>query len=108
MHKIKGDVQMNGSAFYVPQQAWLQNGSVRENILFSNKFSSGRYSKVLKCCALEEDLKILSAGDETEIGEKGVNISGGQKQRISLARAAYSDSDVVLMDDPLSAVDAHV
>lgn len=66
------------------------------------------YADVLYSCALVDDLLLLSAGDQTEIGEKGVNLSGGQKQRVALARACYSKADVVLMDDPLSAVDAHV
>ena len=67
-----------------------------------------RYKRVVEACALEADLEILSAGDETEIGEKGINLSGGQKQRVSLARATYSDADIFLLDDPLSAVDSHV
>uniref|UniRef100_A0A8C3UYV3 ABC-type glutathione-S-conjugate transporter n=1 Tax=Catharus ustulatus TaxID=91951 RepID=A0A8C3UYV3_CATUS len=79
----------SGSLAYVPQQAWIQN-------------------QVIKACALLPDLKLLPAGDQTEIGEKGINLSGGQKQRVSLARAVYSDADIYILDDPLSAVDAHV
>ena len=67
-----------------------------------------RYNKVIECCQLADDLKQLAGGDLTEIGEKGVNLSGGQKARVSLARAVYADTDIVLMDDPISAVDANV
>ena len=81
---------------------------MQDNILFGKPFQKKRYEEVLKACALEPDLKILSAGDQTEIGEKGINLSGGQKQRVSLARAVYSNSDLLLLDDPLSAVDSHV
>ena len=97
-----------GQIAYVPQQAWMRNAKLRENILFGRSKDSDMYEKVLQACALTADLKILQAGDETEIGEKGINLSGGQKQRISLARACYSDADLYLLDDPLSAVDAHV
>ena len=81
---------------------------MQDNILFSKPFQKKRYEEVLKACALGPDLKILSAGDQTEIGEKGINLSGGQKQRVSLARAVYSNADLLLLDDPLSAVDSHV
>ncbi|CAN0430240.1 unnamed protein product, partial [Scytosiphon promiscuus] len=81
---------------------------VRDNILFGCPFDARRYDRVLEACALKSDLEILDAGDQTEIGEKGVNLSGGQQQRVSLARAVYADSDIVLLDDVLSAVDAHV
>lgn len=67
-----------------------------------------RYEKVIEACALKPDFRMLDNGDQTEIGEKGINLSGGQKQRISLARAVYADADVYLLDDPLSAVDSHV
>lgn len=97
-----------GSVGYSPQQAWIQNATIRENITFGRPFSAKIYHAVLKSCALEKDLRLFQDGDQTEIGEKGVNLSGGQKQRINLARLAYSDADIVLMDDPLSAVDAHV
>lgn len=98
---IRGRVCVNGSVAYVPQQAWVQNKTLRDNITFINDFDVKRYNQVLECCALTEDLKVLSAEDMTEIGEKGINLSGGQKQRVSLARAVYSDADIYLLDDPL-------
>ena len=91
---------------YVSQTAWLMNASVRDNILFGETYSEERYKSVISACALLRDFETLPGGDLTEIGEKGVNLSGGQKQRVSLARAAYSMAPVVLLDDPLSAVDA--
>ncbi|XP_050740740.1 multidrug resistance-associated protein 1 isoform X7 [Drosophila biarmipes] len=108
MEKLAGVVNTVGKLAYVPQQAWIQNATVRDNILFGQPYDRKRYNKVIDACALRADIDILSAGDLTEIGEKGINLSGGQKQRISLARAVYSDADLYLLDDPLSAVDAHV
>ncbi|KAK7092224.1 multidrug resistance-associated protein 1-like [Littorina saxatilis] len=108
MDKQKGRVTMKGSVAYVAQQAWIQNATVRDNIVFSKAYREDKYRTVLTACQLERDLDILAAGDMTEIGEKGTNLSGGQKQRVSVARAVYSDSDIYLMDDPLSAVDSHV
>ena len=93
---------------YVSQQAWIQNATLRDNILFGQPFNHSNYNRVIQACALIQDIKMLPAGDKTEIGEKGINLSGGQKQRVSLARAVYSNSDVYLFDDPLSAVDSHV
>ncbi|OAA67784.1 ATP-dependent bile acid permease [Akanthomyces lecanii RCEF 1005] len=92
---------------YVAQAAWLLNGSIRTNILFGAPYNEKRYNDVIVACALERDLDILDHGDETLVGEKGITLSGGQKQRISLARAVYSDSAHILMDDCLSAVDSH-
>ncbi|KAF9935900.1 hypothetical protein BGZ67_002885 [Mortierella alpina] len=92
---------------YVSQQAWLQNASIRDNILFGSKYEQERYEQVIEVCALKRDLEILEFGDKTEIGERGITLSGGQKQRVSLARAIYSRSRHVLLDDCLSAVDAH-
>ncbi|RKP25263.1 P-loop containing nucleoside triphosphate hydrolase protein [Syncephalis pseudoplumigaleata] len=92
---------------YVAQQAWLQNLSIRDNILFGEAYDEQRYQQVLHACALTRDLEILDAGDRTEIGEKGVTLSGGQKQRVALARAVYSSARHLLLDDCLSAVDAH-
>lgn len=87
---------------------WIQNATVRENILFDKPFDAQRYRQVLFACALEDDMAILPAGDRTEIGERGITLSGGQKARINLARACYADADVLLFDDVISAVDAKV
>ncbi|KAI0009038.1 P-loop containing nucleoside triphosphate hydrolase protein, partial [Xylariaceae sp. FL0662B] len=92
---------------YVAQTAWLVNANIRENILFSAPYDEKRYKSVLVACALERDLEILDNGDETLVGENGITMSGGQKQRISLARAVYSNSRHLLLDDCLSAVDSH-
>ncbi|ULT79399.1 hypothetical protein L5515_016086 [Caenorhabditis briggsae] len=108
MNKLSGSVQVNGSVAYVPQQAWIQNLSLRNNILFNKTYDEKLYRKVIESCALVQDLESLPAEDRTEIGEKGINLSGGQKQRVSLARAVYQNSEIVLLDDPLSAVDSHV
>lgn len=108
MENIKGHINIQGSLAYVPQQAWIQNATLKDNILFGSELDEARYQKVIKACALLPDLELLPAGDQTEIGEKGINLSGGQKQRVSLARAVYNDADIYILDDPLSAVDAHV
>ena len=108
MKKVNGQININGSLAYVPQQAWIQNMSLKDNILFSKPYNESVYKSVIQGCALEADLSLLSSRDETEIGENGINLSGGQKQRVSLARAVYFDADIYLLDDPLSAVDAHV
>ncbi|KAI9303307.1 hypothetical protein BJ944DRAFT_241568 [Cunninghamella echinulata] len=92
---------------YVAQSAWLQNCSIRDNILFGLEFDEERYNKVLYMTALTKDLDILEFGDATEIGEKGITLSGGQKQRVAIARAVYSQADTIILDDCLSAVDAH-
>jgi ABC-type multidrug transport system fused ATPase/permease subunit len=101
-------VEMLGSIGYVPQEAWLQNATLEENIIFGNDKKSSYYKQCIDAAALKSDLEILPSGDQTEIGEKGINLSGGQKQRVSLARAAYASPDILLFDDPLSAVDPHV
>ncbi|XP_067948314.1 multidrug resistance-associated protein 1-like isoform X2 [Watersipora subatra] len=153
MYKCSGKVISQGSVAFVAQQAWVQNGTVRENITFGKKFDQKKYDQIIKAVALAADFSILKDGDQTLIGEKvsciisvvinffklllpilasiicsqtylnfliqianiflnilfqGINLSGGQKQRVSLARACYSESDLYLFDDPLSAVDAHV
>ncbi|XP_059215146.1 canalicular multispecific organic anion transporter 1 isoform X2 [Centropristis striata] len=108
MHSIKGFINIKGSLAFVPQQAWIQNATVRDNILFGASHEEQRFQEVIQACALAPDLELLPGGDLTEIGEKGINLSGGQKQRVSLARAAYSQADIYLLDDPLSAVDSHV
>ncbi|GFH15645.1 uncharacterized protein HaLaN_11906 [Haematococcus lacustris] len=87
---------------------WVQNCTLRANVLLGRAYDDELYTSVLAACALGPDLEVLAAGDATEIGEKGVNLSGGQKHRVALARAAYSGADIYLLDDPLSAVDAHV
>ncbi|KAJ0099464.1 hypothetical protein Patl1_20290 [Pistacia atlantica] len=102
-----GTIQVYGRIAYVSQTAWIQTGSIRENILFGSTMDSHRYQETLERCSLVKDLELLPYGDHTEIGERGVNLSGGQKQRIQLARALYQDADVYLLDDPFSAVDAH-
>uniref|UniRef100_A0AAR2JY90 ATP-binding cassette, sub-family C (CFTR/MRP), member 3 n=1 Tax=Pygocentrus nattereri TaxID=42514 RepID=A0AAR2JY90_PYGNA len=108
MEKLEGHISIRGSVAYVPQQAWIQNATLRDNILFGKPYVEQKYRCVLEACALTPDLEVLPGGDQTEIGEKGINLSGGQRQRVSLARALYSEADVYLLDDPLSAVDAHV
>uniref|UniRef100_A0A1B0D0A2 ABC-type glutathione-S-conjugate transporter n=1 Tax=Phlebotomus papatasi TaxID=29031 RepID=A0A1B0D0A2_PHLPP len=108
MEKKQGKVNTDGSIAYVPQQAWIQNATLQDNILFGLKMNREYYDKVIEACALKSDIDMLPGGDQTEIGEKGINLSGGQKQRVSLARAVYSNVDIYLLDDPLSAVDAHV
>uniref|UniRef100_A0A803Y4N4 Multidrug resistance-associated protein 1 n=1 Tax=Meleagris gallopavo TaxID=9103 RepID=A0A803Y4N4_MELGA len=108
MDKKEGYVVVKGSIAYVPQQAWIQNATLEDNIIFGREMNESRYKRVIEACALLPDLEILPMGDRTEIGEKGVNLSGGQKQRVSLARAVYCNADTYLFDDPLSAVDAHV
>ncbi|XP_077285788.1 multidrug resistance-associated protein 1-like [Arctopsyche grandis] len=108
MDKISGQVNTHGSIAYVPQQAWIQNETLQNNILFGNPMANEFYNSVINACALNPDLDMLPARDQTEIGEKGINLSGGQKQRVALAQAVYCDNDIYLLDDPLSAVDSHI
>ncbi|XP_073541128.1 ATP-binding cassette sub-family C member 2 [Phyllobates terribilis] len=108
MDHVKGHINIKGSVAYVPQQAWIQNATLKDNILFGSPLDEARYQRVLEACALLPDLQMLPGGDMSEIGEKGINLSGGQKQRVSLARAVYQNTDIYILDDPLSAVDAHV
>eukprot|EP00457_Paulinella_chromatophora_P000386 gb/GEZN01000386.1/.p1 GENE.gb/GEZN01000386.1/~~gb/GEZN01000386.1/.p1 ORF type:complete len:1466 (+),score=213.20 gb/GEZN01000386.1/:60-4457(+) len=103
-----GSLTVNGKMAYVAQKAWIQNMSLRDNVLFGKRFIQDWYDRVIDACALRPDIDMLPNGDATEIGEKGINISGGQKQRVALARAVYQDADLLLLDDPLSAVDSHV
>ncbi|KAL2936008.1 ABC transporter C family member 3, partial [Bienertia sinuspersici] len=107
MGRISGDIKLCGTKAYVAQSPWIQSGTVQENILFGKEMDLERYDQVLEACCLKKDLEILSFGDQTVIGERGINLSGGQKQRIQIARALYHDVDVYLFDDPFSAVDAH-
>ena len=104
----EGTVQVNGRLSYATQENWIFGGTIRENILFDSEFDPDRYEEVIRVCALERDLTLFADGDRTQIGERGIALSGGQKARISLARALYFDADIYLLDDPLSAVDAHV
>ncbi|KAF8247575.1 hypothetical protein K440DRAFT_294896 [Wilcoxina mikolae CBS 423.85] len=108
MRKTAGTITMSSRLAYCPQYAWIQNATVRENIVFGKEFDPAWYAAVIEACALQPDLDMLPDGDKTEIGERGITVSGGQKQRLNIARAIYFDADIVLMDDPLSAVDAHV
>ncbi|KAL4580015.1 hypothetical protein LXL04_016188 [Taraxacum kok-saghyz] len=105
--KLAGHVKISGTRAYVGQSPWIQSGKIEENILFGKEMDRGRYNRVLEVCALKNDLEVLSFGDQTVIGERGINLSGGQKQRIQIARALYQDADIYLFDDPFSAVDAH-
>ncbi|CAI8603785.1 unnamed protein product [Vicia faba] len=107
MHRISGKVQVCGSTAYVAQTSWIQNGTIEENILFGLPMNRQKYNDVIRVCCLEKDLEMMEYGDQTEIGERGINLSGGQKQRIQLARAVYQDCDIYLLDDVFSAVDAH-
>uniref|UniRef100_A0AAQ5ZTI0 ATP-binding cassette sub-family C member 5 n=1 Tax=Amphiprion ocellaris TaxID=80972 RepID=A0AAQ5ZTI0_AMPOC len=108
MTLLEGNVAASGGFAYVSQQAWILNDSLKENILFGNEYDPNRYNAVLEACCLLPDLAELPYGDMTEIGERGANLSGGQRQRVSMARALYSQRPILLLDDPLSAVDACV
>ncbi|KAH9804124.1 ABC transporter C family member 3 [Citrus sinensis] len=105
--KISGTLKLCGTKAYVAQSPWIQSGKIEDNILFGKEMDRERYNAVLDACSLKKDLEILSFGDQTVIGERGINLSGGQKQRIQIARALYQDADIYLFDDPFSAVDAH-
>jgi ABC-type multidrug transport system fused ATPase/permease subunit len=104
--RTAGSVRVHGTVAYCAQQAWIQSASLRDNILFGSPFDQAKFDSVVEACALTRDLEVLTDGERTEIGEKGINLSGGQKQRVNIARGVYSGADVVLLDDPLSAVDA--
>ncbi|EAR97613.1 ABC transporter C family protein (macronuclear) [Tetrahymena thermophila SB210] len=106
--KFRGSFSFSGKLAYVEQEPYIFSSSVRDNILFGKKYKESFYNQVVEACNLVDDFKLLANGDLTEIGERGLNISGGQKARISLARALYSQADIYLLDDPLSAVDAKV
>ncbi|KAH0552967.1 hypothetical protein GP486_006837, partial [Trichoglossum hirsutum] len=108
MRMTEGEVTIGASRAFCPQYAWIQNATVKDNILFGKEYNAEWYTKIIESCALGPDLEILPQGDLTEIGERGITVSGGQKQRLNIARAIYFGSDIVLLDDPLSAVDAHV
>ncbi|KAF5096830.1 hypothetical protein D0Z00_002631 [Geotrichum galactomycetum] len=107
MVKTTGSVKLGGDLSYCGQP-WVQNATVRDNISFGSEFKREWYERVIRACSLTRDFEILPGGDQTEVGERGITLSGGQKARINLARAVYRDSDIILLDDVLSAVDAHV
>ncbi|CAE7946758.1 Abcc2, partial [Symbiodinium sp. KB8] len=106
--QLAGRIELLGSVAYCAQIPWLLHGTVQDNITFGKRYDEEKFSKVVDVCSLRPDLALLQDGQATIIGERGVNLSGGQKARVSLARAAYSDASLYLLDDPLSAVDAHV
>ncbi|XP_037671061.1 multidrug resistance-associated protein 6 isoform X3 [Choloepus didactylus] len=106
--KVEGSVSLRGPVAYVPQEAWVQNASVLENVCFRRELDRPWLERVLEACALGPDVGSLPAGVHTRIGEQGMTLSGGQKQRLSLARAVYRKATVYLLDDPLAALDAHV
>ncbi|KAK0642289.1 ABC transporter C family member 10 [Lasiodiplodia hormozganensis] len=108
MRRTSGELMLGSTRAFCPQYAWIQNATVRENIIFGREFDQEWYDRVVDACALRADFDMLPNGDQTEIGERGITVSGGQKQRINIARAIYFNADIILMDDPLSAVDAHV
>jgi ABC-type multidrug transport system fused ATPase/permease subunit len=108
MRQDGGQMTIGASRAFCPQYSWIQNTTVQNNILFGKEMDKAWYETVVQACALKQDLAMLPGGDQTEIGERGITLSGGQRQRLNIARAIYFDSDIVIMDDPLSAVDAHV
>lgn len=105
---INGSVVVRGTIAYCPQEAWLQNKTVKENVLFGLKYDEDFYLRTIKACDLEKDVASLPKGHDTDVGERGISLSGGQKARVALARAIYSRADVYVLDDVLSAVDEHV
>uniref|UniRef100_A0A9L0RT34 ATP binding cassette subfamily C member 8 n=1 Tax=Equus caballus TaxID=9796 RepID=A0A9L0RT34_HORSE len=102
------DVRKRGPVAYASQKPWLLNATVEENITFESPFNKQRYKMVIEACSLQPDIDILPHGDQTQIGERGINLSGGQRQRISVARALYQHTNVVFLDDPFSALDVHL
>ncbi|KAG0195603.1 hypothetical protein BGX31_006025, partial [Mortierella sp. GBA43] len=108
MTQTEGELTRGANISYASQTPWIQNATIQDNILFDTPMDRARYKRVIKSCCLEADMKLFPFGDQTEIGERGVNLSGGQKARLSLARSVYFNAGTVILDDPLSAVDAHV
>ncbi|XP_042477442.1 ABC transporter C family member 3-like [Macadamia integrifolia] len=105
--KISGAIKLNGTKAYVAQSPWIQSGKIVDNILFGKEMDKERYEMILEACSLKKDLELCTFGDQTIIGERGINLSGGQKQRIQIARALYYNADIYLLDDPFSSVDAY-
>lgn len=105
---VYGELQVNGTVSYAAQQSWVFEASVRNNIIFTEKFDEERYKIVTRVCSLERDFELMPHGDQTIVGARGASLSGGQKARVNLARAVYKEADIYLLDDPLSAVDPHV
>jgi len=108
INMLDGHVSRSGTIAYVPQSCWIRNASVKDNVTFSTPFDRTKFDATLKACVLDIDIQTLPAGEDTEIGERGINLSGGQKARVQLARAVYTGANIFLLDDPLSAVDTHV
>lgn len=105
---FKPAIKVSGSVSLAQQKPWIQNKTLRDNILYNKDLNHDQYVDTIQFCELERDLEIMNAGDLSEIGEKGINLSGGQQARLGLARAVYQDKDIFLLDDPISALDAHV
>ena len=103
-----GNIRKDGTVSFASEDAWILSGSIKDNILMNRQLDSDLYTKTLNSCALIKDLELLHNGDESLVGDRGFTLSGGQRSRINLARAVYSNSDIILLDDPLSAVDAEV
>ncbi|KAF7843202.1 ABC transporter C family member 13 isoform X1 [Senna tora] len=108
MRIAHGSIHSDGSVAYVPQVPWILSGTIRDNILFGKNYDPKRYADTVQACALDVDISLMVGGDMAYIGEKGLNLSGGQRTRLALARALYHGSDVIMLDDVLSAVDAQV
>ncbi|CAI4232284.1 unnamed protein product [Auanema sp. JU1783] len=108
LHKCSGTIHVDGTVAYVPQQPWIFNKTLRENILYGEVYDRVKYKEIIRACELHTDFNQFARGDQTEVGGEGVNLSGGQKARIELARALYQNRSIYLLDDPLSAVDSNV
>lgn len=108
MKQTGGSVKFGGKIAYCPQDAFIQNCSLRDNVLFGQSYDESKYWQVLSDSSLIPDCLLLPDGDQTEIGEKGINLSGGQKARVNCARTLYHEADILIFDDPLAALDAHV